>query len=127
MTNELEKQFFDTFGIESEEERYCYWQCKKPELENAVCNNAECEHYIHNFHYKLITDHHYLELLEILLNFEYIGLKKGKDHYSVDFQGWLEQRENSLRDAILKSLIVVANSEFKDVVYNDVRTLFEEG
>lgn len=40
MTNELEKQFFDTFGIDPKEEKYCYWECKKPELENVACNNT---------------------------------------------------------------------------------------
>lgn len=111
MTTDLEKQFFDTFGIEErcDFDRYCEG------CEDCVyCN------------YPQITDRHYLELIEILLNFEYIGLKKGKDHYSVDFQGWLEQRESSLRNAILNSLIVVANSEFKDVAYNQVQALFEE-
>ena len=128
MTTDLEKQFFSTFRIEAI--KYCkrccwckieettfgdYDRCLKPESGNCLCV------------YPQITDRHYLELIEILLNFEYIGFKKGKKHYSVDFQGWLEQRENSLKNAILKSLIVVANSEFKDVIYNQVQALFEEG
>lgn len=67
MTTELEKQFFDTFGIEPKEEKYCYWECKKPELENVACNNTECEHYRHKIHYPQITDSHTLELLAILM------------------------------------------------------------
>jgi hypothetical protein len=119
MTTDLEKQFFDTFGIEPKID--CD-RCGAKEFASEQCYQTECVPA-----YPLITDRHYLELIEILLSFEYIGFKKGKDHYSVDFQGWLEQRESSLKNAILNALIVVANSDFKDVVYNQVRTLFEEG
>ena len=110
MNNDLEKQFFDTFGIEP----------------RPIYSELWADEWVKD-EYPQITDRHYLELIETLLSFEYIGFKKGKEHYSIDFQGWLEQRENSLKNAILKSLIVVANSEFKDVVYNQVRTLFKEG
>lgn len=120
MTTDLEKQFFSTFGIEPRQ------TCKVASTCNNYVNYNDCNG-CNSYKYPQITDRHYLELIEILLSFEYIGLKKGKYHYSVDFQGWLEQRESSLRNAILNSLVVVANSEFKDVVYNQVRTLFEEG
>lgn len=47
MTTELEKQFFDTFGIE---ERCILNCCKK-------CKKCGC------YHYPRITDRHYLELI----------------------------------------------------------------
>ena len=126
MTNELEKQFFDTFGIEPKDNfkgcengiTFYTYGCNIPSCKGCSKEMREKE-------YPPITDRTLLQLLEILLNFEYIGLKKGKDHYSIDFQGWLEQRESSLKNCILNALIVVANSEFKDVVYNDVQALFK--
>ena len=54
MTNELEKQFFDTFGIEPKLE------CIKPSDER--CNECGCC----ELKYPQITDTHYLQLLCLL-------------------------------------------------------------
>ena len=85
MTNELEKRFFDTFGIE------------KKELE-----------YPDNFtYYPEITDRILLELI-CIANEAYIDLE-GTD---------IETMKNSL----LENFIF-----FRRDVYDQVRTLFEEG
>lgn len=50
MTN-LSKELCEICGIEPHEDKYCFWQCKNPELENKPCNNAECPHYRHYLYY----------------------------------------------------------------------------
>lgn len=62
MTDELETRFFEGFGIEPEEEKYCMWECKIPELEHVACNK-QCEHQRHNISYPEITDRILLELI----------------------------------------------------------------
>lgn len=136
MTTDIEKQFFDTFGIEPK--LTCKpWKCPqygahgRDKCVKKLCAvDEDCWKNKENtsafYVYPEITDGHYLKMLEILLNFEYIGIKKGKAFYSIDFQGWLEQEESSLKGCILKTLCVVVNSEFKNVVYNEVQALFKE-
>lgn len=68
MTSELENRFYETFGIEPEEEKYCMWECKIPELEHVACNK-QCEHQRHNISYPAITDRILLELI-CLLDFD---------------------------------------------------------
>ena len=57
MTTELEKQFFDTFGIEP--------KCDK--LDKSFCKgvNKPCNELCPYKHYPQITDRHYLELILI--------------------------------------------------------------
>ncbi len=65
MTTELEKQFFDTFGIEPKLND-CNWQCQKPSKLIYMCaNNNNCEHCKE---YPQITDRHYLELICLYVN-----------------------------------------------------------
>jgi hypothetical protein len=60
MTTELEKQFFDTFGIESKLND-CNWQCQKPSKLIYMCaNNNDCEHCKE---YPQITDKILLKLI----------------------------------------------------------------
>ena len=109
MTNELEKIFFDTFGIEAKckctKDGNCYFQeCSK------------CDWYIHT--YPQITDRILLELICIHNTYLEANL------YSLDYE--------SLRKEILKDLINEQESREikKDYVSDDmkhqVRTLFEE-
>lgn len=108
MTNELEKQFFDTFGIDPKEEKYCYWECKKPELENVACNNTECEHYRHKIHYPQISDRILLELIIILGTICTV----------------FDKNVDDLKENVLKNLIELSGRYH---IYNQVRTLFKEG
>ena len=60
MTTELERTFFDTFGIEPKLND-CNWQCQKPSKLIYMCaNNNDCEHCKE---YPQITDRQYLELM----------------------------------------------------------------
>lgn len=58
--NELEKQFFDTFGIEPKYKTCVFKYCKnKKEYDCDNCNDRE-------WHYPQITDTHYLKLISIM-------------------------------------------------------------
>ena len=70
MTTELEKQFFDTFGVEPTEEKYCYYQCKNPKFKEYCCEDKNCKHFKHKIEYPQITDRHYLELICAYNNFQ---------------------------------------------------------
>ena len=117
MTDELTKTFFDTFGIEPEEEKYCLWECRIPELEHVPCSK-ECKHQRHDIYYPEITDRILLELICIDFNENPYKCRSGQA--SVD-----EVKERILSDFI---------HEFENDLYLDkqhikhqVRTLFEEG
>ena len=125
MTNELEKHFFDTFGIEPRYEDACtvedkYWNneelaneygtfdqymnCKCGDQENYT---TECSCAYQREVYPAISDHILLELI-CIANKAYIDLE-GTD---------IETMKNSL----LENFIF-----FRRDVYDDIRTLFEEG
>lgn len=69
MCNELEKKFFDTFGIKPEKEQYCYHECKNPELKNIPCHKL-CKYQRFNVAYPQITDTTILKLMCVIANFD---------------------------------------------------------
>lgn len=76
MTAEIEKNFFDTFGIEPKYKTCIFKYCKnKKEYDCENCNDRE-------WHYPQITDTHYLQLVcwvnerRIFQNFDVNGLKE---------------------------------------------------
>ena len=96
MTNELEKQFFDTFGIE-------------PKIMNTAIGQGFYIEHIRVEKYPQISDHILLELICIVLNtFE-------------TFEVYRIMDIDSLKEKILKLSMLA-----KDDVYSQVRTLFEE-
>ena len=98
MTNELEKQFFDTFGIEP-----------KTIIEPRYSLNTEYyEEKVEK--YPQITDRILLELICIHIKYLTFGI--------------LSHNVEKLKNEILTDLRIK-----KDVgnIYNEVRTLFEEG
>ena len=102
MTNELEKQFFDTFGIE---QKYEDGTCDMDdECRHTDCNTCQR---INKFNYPQISDRILLGLI-CIANKAYIDLE-GTD---------IETMKNSL----LENFIF-----FRRDVYDQVRTLFEEG
>lgn len=115
MANELEKQFFSTFGIEPEEEKYCLWECRIPELEHVPCSK-ECKHQRHDIYYPQITDHILLELICIDFEENPYKCRGGVDITNVKvyiLNEFIREYENDLyRD--------------KQDIKHQVRTLFEE-
>lgn len=110
MTNELEKQFFDTFGIESKELIFRTMNC------TCGCHDCKnCEKYKNNFSkiYPQITDRILLELICILAS----------NPIRILFESMLSgiKEVELLKNSIL--LTCIAN---KDTIKHQVRTLFKE-
>lgn len=115
MTNELDKQFFDTFGIEPDITS-CYHRCKK-DLNCKECNEAKVI-------YPQITDRILLELILIIMRHE-------------DLFGYPNNIEE-LKDNTLKQLIETYNKFSTCVTYigeyqqmamdikQQIRKLFED-
>ena len=108
MTNELEKQFFDTFGIEP------FIYCSKPRLDCDARSKGSCRkdcEYYSGVLYPEITDRILLEFICILTKF-YGELV-------------LEQSTgiNDLKEQVLNIFI---RTSYKDNFKHRVRTLFKE-
>ena len=63
MIIKIEEEFFQCFDISPKEEKYCYYECKKPEFKQRCCEDKNCEFFRRNIEYPQITDTHYLELI----------------------------------------------------------------
>lgn len=134
MTNELEKQFFDTFGIEPKIDYLCpkcnvpmykVWRsdgcgytCSHQTHTEELKHETEMENYKKAYRYPQINDRILLELICIHNTYLEANL------YSLDYE--------SLKKEILKDLINEQESRElkKDYISDDfkhqVRTLFEE-
>ena len=135
MTNELEKTFFDTFGIEPKSLFICkrgYYPevCTQPTCKG--CNEA-----IEHGKYPQITDCILLQLQEILLqhniNVEYSHFNDG-DYYCSCNIPLANGKGKKFKEAFLDMFISIGEDYAKsccydgqDVIYDQVRTLFEEG
>lgn len=112
MTNELEKQFFNTFGIEPKSLFICkrgYYPevCTQPTCKG--CNEA-----IEHGKYPQITDRILLELICIL----------SSNPIRILFESML----SGIKEVeLLKNSILLACIANKDTIKHQVRTLFEEG
>ena len=104
MTNELEKQFFETFGIEHDITS-CYHRFKK-DLNCKECNEAKAI-------YPQITDHILLELLVIMT--KHTDIIDGFDSVQ------------ELKEFVLKELMYSLIQPECNIVKHQVRTLFEDG
>ena len=104
MTNELEKQFFDTFGIEPIE-----IPSREYDSDGEICS-----YYVE---YPQITDRILLELICILGNTSYFLITD--DGLPIDVDG--------LKKSVLHSLTLQAKIDKNKVLKHQVRTLFEEG
>lgn len=106
MTTELEKQFFDTFGIEPEYKTCIFEYCKnKKENDCENCNDRE-------WHYPEITDRILLELICILTKLQAIE----KDYYRLHFCTYKTIKDQVLGDCICE----------KEFVQHQVQALFKE-
>ena len=134
MTNDLEKQFFSTFGIEAKYEDACtvedkYWNNEELANEygtfdqymNCKCGNqenctTECSCAYQKEVYPQITDRILLELICIL------------NSVSVEFKS--ECIEDLKREILGETIILLEhapNEETAKFIKHQVRTLFEEG
>ena len=114
MTNELEKQFFDTFGIEPYDR---YLNCTE-NLEvdcNRSCNC--CDKAEDVYYYPEITDHILLGIIAKIM-WSYSCTQNDFDAYEV-------HTVDNLKEAVLRHAIELSKNDA--YVYWGVRTLFEEG
>ena len=110
MTNELEKQFFDTFGIELKCQNTFINPSKCPFIESKEC--CDCV----SFEYPQITDRILLELICTLNKF-------------TGYTSLLNDTYEEVQEEILKD-VLFAHEQLKihkADLSKQVRTLFEEG
>lgn len=118
MTNKLEKQFFDTFGIEQQEHKECkcdYLNCPNPDIEEC----EECYYYkTYKFDYPAITDRILLELICIL-----------SQHFSWEEGNWFIERTtiDELKEWLLEVFIEIDKIGLSKIIKHQVQSLFEEG
>lgn len=127
---ELEKQFFDTFGIEPKYKTCIFKYCKnKKEYDCENCNDRE-------WHYPQITDSILLEI-EDIIHSEYNILIYEKLMYSIRITAHLMDdnlgcdssyyRVQAEAETKKEALLVLAmDINVTDTIKNQVRTLFEE-
>ena len=104
MTNELEKQFFDTFGIEPIE-----IPSRDYDFDGEICS-----YYVE---YPQISDRILLGIIAKIM-WSYSCTQNDFDAYEVS-------TVDNLKEAVLKHAIELSKND--DYVYCGVRTLFEEG
>jgi hypothetical protein len=113
MTSELEKQFFDTFGIEPK-------RGVELTIDPTTDDNVMNEHWV-CYGYPQITDTHYLKLIAIM----------SKELAMI--VNLLEENLEDLKSEILKKCVMYyhinaqAWGDCADKFKHQVRTLFEEG
>lgn len=110
MTTDLEKKFFDTFGIKQREYTQCTLMGCKYVYKN--CNNCQF-HNIYKVDYPEITDRILLELLVIMTR--YTDIIDGFDNVQ------------ELKEFVLKDLIYSLTQPECNIVKQQARTIFEEG
>ena len=141
MTNELEKQFFDTFGIEP---KYKDYRTKN----GKIYDNKNPENRNIRLCYPQITDRILLELIKLLIIDEGVNIS-GFNIVDLDGRQYKEfgitcldyfydepecdeedyepiQSTGTLKECVLKALILI-NEKYNDFFKHQVRTLFEEG
>lgn len=111
MTNELEKQFFDTFGIEPNCQNTFINPSKCPFIESREC--CDCV----SFEYPQISDRILLGIIAKIM-WSYSCTQNDFDAYEV-------HTVDNLKEAVLKHAIELSKNDA--YVYWGVRTLFEEG
>ena len=109
MTNELDKQFFDTFGIEPKCQNTFINPSKCPFIESREC--CDCV----SFEYPQITDRILLELICILTRW-HLDEREPYEIMSIN----IEQLKNQI---LSNSLYIAKHAKAK----HQVRTLFKEG
>ena len=151
MTNELENQFFDTFGIEPKFKGYSNTEelsnggvipCGSIKYFNTIEEMDKANYWCFNMwelddedkDYPQITDRILLELIKILSKeFIFKMFNNFDDDWALmlntmdkDEQKWFVSC-NGFKNALLSLLMNVCNCSDADNIKHQVRTLFEEG
>ena len=113
MTNELEKTFFDTFGIEPKCQNKFINPSKCPFNESRGCNDCVC------FEYPQISDRILLEL--ICYCYKHPFFLRGLNCNTV------EDLKKDILLGLINMLYLPISKESKKKIKHQVRTLFEEG
>ncbi len=130
MTNEIEKEFFDTFGINPKPNESGYGRCLK--YDNLLKCDSEkkdlmegcpgCEYFEVFKFYPTITNHILLEIIEIIIKFDFgIRIDYDADGYGIASENYSGHFEENLKDSVLDFLITN-----KTLFYHQVRALFGE-
>ena len=120
MISELEKQFFDTFGIEPREFKSCDVGtfCPYPEKE---CGTDTCPYYrTYKVDYPAISDHILLNLICIANKYEYYPTSTNIKNIQARTLRILLKAKKYLKDTYL-------HQGCHNSLVRKVRTLFEEG
>ena len=111
MTKELEKQFFDTFGIEPREFKSCDVGTFCP-YEGQLCDDT-CPYYrTYKVDYPAISDRILLELICLGTQF---------------FAELVLLTSDNIEDLKEQVLTIYLKTAYKEKIKHQVRTLFEEG
>ena len=123
MTNELEKTFFDTFGIKAKEYKACdSFPCGN---QRAKCGNCK-DYKLYKTEYPQITDRILLELIRIIGKKPF-GYLQCENTYSTnlgDIRDIITVEADSLKEGLLT---LAMQNKVVLRIKHQVRTLFEEG
>lgn len=139
MTNELEKQFFDTFGIKPKYESHsCDGWGRTVEVKYFT-DKKEAEKFgivVSELEYPEITDRILLELFDILRKYYNLNFWTTIDDYFVmdmrdkqaSYTNIIYRTGGDFKNSILTSLNLIVKDRFigNDKIKQQVRTLFEE-
>lgn len=107
MPTQTELEFYKTFGIESNEAKFCNYECKRPFIAKVTCIGSEdCKYYNLNLGFPEITDRQLLELVRL-------GFNQGFVIYSKNLEDFKER--------LLKLLIFNKTDE----IYHTVQKIME--
>lgn len=121
MTNELEKQFYNIFGIKQRN----YTQCTSMGCKYVYKNCNNCQFYnVYKVDYPQITDHILLELICIINQIDLYFYGENDYFMAVNYKDLKEE-------VIAKCKRLADKNAFSEItgenIKHQVRTLFEEG
>ena len=136
MTEEIEKKFFDTFGIKPKPNESGYGRCLKydnllkceSEKKDLMEGCPGCEYFEVFKFYPTITNRILLELIEIIINrdFDILKLYKVNGSYHGQFDTDIDHYFAHYQKDTLKDLILdICQHNYRNF-YHQVRALFGE-
>lgn len=86
-----------TAGVKAKEDKYCYWECRKPELKNIACKNTKCPYYKH-IKYPLpeFTPGKQLEIIKLIgASYECKNFQYSQNFYDDNYLFYVESFGNN--------------------------------